>query len=181
MTEPHPNLVASRIRQAASDRILACWYGYPPGDKAARFAAERFIMGRRIYTSAPWIYHGGEAQGPHGVPPSHDVGRERLRAILTGWHTPEWKDASQPDDETGGGARRALKAAGIALADAGQDGIERADALVLMASKCVGHPSVTAERIDRFITSLAALPKGHWRADLIGLRCLKEEPPVREI
>ncbi|GJD74507.1 hypothetical protein MKK50_15715 [Methylobacterium sp. J-043] len=163
--------------RAAAARLHAVWYRYPVGDKEAARRAEREPVGRRRYVGGG-IWHSISGAAPIPVPPRHDVGQALLREVLQAWRTPAWSDISVWDDSRRGPIRRLLKAAGLALQDPDEDGVERADLLVRVAISAIRSQS---ENPDGRIERLAALPKGVWRVDLSGLMGLREDPPVRKV
>ncbi|MCJ2040945.1 hypothetical protein MKK55_18620 [Methylobacterium sp. J-059] len=167
------------LQREAAERLRATWYGYEPGDKPSKARIERAPGGRRRYTPGPRIFHSDPGSAPLPVPPPHDVGQARLRAILEAWRTPVWAAASKADDANRGGVRRLLVAAGMALRDSNDDGRERADALVQKAASLISGNVLCDDPAyaDRFIGQLAALPKGSWRVDLCGATDLTSDPP----
>ncbi|KQP90769.1 hypothetical protein ASF57_23470 [Methylobacterium sp. Leaf117] len=82
--------------------------------------------------------------------------------MLTEWRTTHSVVATH-DDAAGGPVRRALVAAGLALADPGVDGQERADTLVIIAT------TWSHKHIDGGIAKLALSPVGPWDIRKIGM------------
>jgi hypothetical protein len=137
-------------RVARLAAIRAGWYG------DARPVSPH---GRRIYQAGS-VHHLSEQVEARLPPPSHEAGRAYLRSVLRDWRT-EHAVLADFDVSRGGAMRRALVAAGRALADETDDGRERADCLVLEATHSVRARK--PEVLDSIVAWLAALPRGPYR------------------
>ncbi|QEE39837.1 MULTISPECIES: hypothetical protein [unclassified Methylobacterium] len=134
-----------RLRQRLLAEIQAGWYGGRPAVSP---------HGRRIYAHGQ-VQHLTMHKEPRRPPPPHEEGRAYLRHVLTVWRT-TYAPVSIQDDADGGPIRRALVAAGMALAGPGVDGQERADTLVRIATMW------SHRQIDRAIADLALSPVMPW-------------------
>lgn len=111
--------------------------------------------GRRIYSNGR-VQHLTVHHEPTQAPPGHDEGRAFLRTVLTEWRTTYAAASTWDDTRRGGSTRRALVAAGMALADPGVDGQERADAIMRMAT------SMFHSDLDKPVAALLATARGEW-------------------
>lgn len=137
-------------RRARLTAIRAGWYGDAPAVSP---------HGRRIYKHGT-VEHLTTHHESRQPPPSHEVGRAYLRALLRDWRT-EHAALAEWDVENGGALRRCLVAAGVALRDETDDGRERADFLVRQATMSASSSAVP--RLDGIIARLATMPVGPWR------------------
>ena len=136
---------AHRLRMRMLTEIRDGWYGGRP-----RVSPH----GRRTYSHGR-VQHLTLHHEARQSPPPHDEGRAYLRRILTEWRT-TYAPVSTWDDAKGGPTRRALVAAGQALADPSVDGQERADELVGLATRAA------VKDLDKAVAGLLATAHGEW-------------------
>ncbi|KQP85326.1 hypothetical protein ASF60_21800 [Methylobacterium sp. Leaf113] len=141
-----PTMLENRLIQRQRLAIQEGWYGGRP-----RVSPH----GRRKYSPYGHVQHLTLHHEPRPAPPGHDEGRAYLRRVLQEWRT-TYAALSAADDADGGPIRRALVAAGLALADPGVDGQERADVYVTMSAM------TPPRHIDRAIAMIARLPTEPW-------------------
>ncbi|WP_311274037.1 hypothetical protein [Methylobacterium sp. WCS2018Hpa-22] len=141
-----PTMEKNRLIQRQRLAIQEGWYGGRP-----RVSPH----GRRAYSTYGRVRHLTMHQEPRPAPPGHDEGRAYLRRVLREWRT-TYAALSAADDADGGPTRRAIVAAGLALADPGVDGQERADVYVTMVAM------TQPRHIDRAIAQIGQLPVEPW-------------------
>lgn len=141
-----------RLHQRQRTAIREDWYGGRPAVSP---------HGRRIYSHGQ-VQHLTMHKEPRQPSPPHEEGRAYLRRVLTEWRTTH-SIVAKHDDAAGGPVRRALVAAGMALADPGVDGQERADTLVRIATMW------SHKQIDRAIADLALIAVMPWDIRKTGL------------
>ncbi|SDM31265.1 hypothetical protein SAMN05216360_101519 [Methylobacterium phyllostachyos] len=137
-------------RVACLAAIRAGWYGD---------AQPVSPHGRRMYAAGA-VHHLSEQTEALLPPPSHEAGRTYLRGVLRDWRTVHAVLADY-DASRGGAMRRALVAAGRALADETDDGRERADALVREAT--ISVRARKPEVLDAIVAHLGTIPVGPFR------------------